>query len=195
MHQEVLDYVHEMVLGTGPFTSVLEIGGRNVNGGVRDFFPGAYYWAVDITEGPGVDEVCDFGTRVKPSTEHWDCIVCTEVLEHAPNAEQIIRNAHDHLAEHGVLIMTMANEKRQPHSAYDPSPRPGVIAPPRPDEFYRGVTLAMLCDWMRAAGFQSFDTDQIGADLRVTAWKGVERTAVELAANEQELARLMGQDS
>jgi predicted SAM-dependent methyltransferase len=193
MHPEVLEYVHEQALVNGPFGSVLEIGGRDVNGGVRDCFPGAFYWAVDITDGPGVNEVCDFGTRVKASTEMWDCIVCTEVLEHAANADQIIANAHAHLEDQGVLIMTMANEKRQPHSAYDPSPQPGVIAPPRPDEYYRGVTLAMLCEWMRAAGFEAFSTDQLGADLRVTAWKGVQRTPAELAANEAELAWMMEQ--
>ena len=175
MHEAAHTYVHEQVLVHGPFSSVLEIGSLDINGSVRDIFPGAFFWGVDVQAGRGVDEQRDFATRVKPSTEQWDCVVCCEVLEHADDehALAILTRAHEHLEDKGVLILTAAGPGRAPHSARRESA-------PDPDEHYRNVDFATLAEWLRAAGFKLFEIDTHGLDIRATAWKGMERQPIEL---------------
>jgi SAM-dependent methyltransferase len=163
----------------GPFGSVLEVGSRDINGGVRDIFQGAFFHGVDVADGPGVDEVIDFATRVRPSTEQWDCVVCCEVLEHADDetAERILSNAHDHLCHEGLLLLTAAGVGRHEHSAH-------YEGPPLRGEFYRNVSLADLTTWLRAAGFDLFEVDTLGVDIRATAWKGMTRHPMELIEHE-----------
>ena len=63
---------------------VIEIGSRNVNGGLRDLFPRApefqTYVGIDVQDGPGVDIVADAAQWTPP--EPAACVICCEVLEH-----------------------------------------------------------------------------------------------------------------
>lgn len=140
MHDDVRSFVAECVTRFGPFRSVVEVGSRDINGGVRDLFPDAVnYFGVDLHAGPGVDEVGDFvNCNLGPIT---DCVVCVEVLEHAPNAAEIVRHALELLKPGGVLIVTCAGPDRGEHSGIDTNPL-------RPDEFYRNVTVEELDGWM-----------------------------------------------
>jgi hypothetical protein len=62
--------------------------------------------ALDVLPGAGVDIVADAGDW-DPGLQ-FDVVLCTEVLEHAPNAEQVVANAYRLLAPGGVFIMTCA---------------------------------------------------------------------------------------
>lgn len=123
----------------GPFYRVVEIGCRDINGGVRDLFPHAVYTGIDIRPGPGVDVVAD-GATYKPMSE-VDCVVCCEVLEHTPDAELIVRNCANILDKGGCLIITCAGEGRDPHSAID-------LDPIRPDEYYANIGEFELGFWL-----------------------------------------------
>jgi hypothetical protein len=142
MHKEARNFIAAIVARTGPGTSVWEIGGRAVNGEVRDLFRGANYLSIDLLAGPGVDVVAD-GATFAPG-RMVDRVVCAEVLEHAPNAEAIVVNAWARLAPLGWLIITCAGPERKPHSGVDG----GAL---RPDEWYRNINPAYLAGWIKGA--------------------------------------------
>jgi len=116
MHEQAYQWVARHA--TADPVAVLDIGGRNINGSVRDLFPGAApYVALDIRPGDGVDIVADAATWT-PDRE-YDVVVCTEVFEHTADWPQICATAHKALRPGGQLILTMAGPGRPPHSAVD----------------------------------------------------------------------------
>lgn len=117
MHVQAFDFVARHAATITP-AAVLEIGSLDVNGGVRSLFENAsHYHGIDVTDGPGVDEVAD-GADWQP-TRQFDVVVSTEVLEHAPRWRDVVRNAWAAVVGGGTCIITCATEPREPHSAVD----------------------------------------------------------------------------
>lgn len=145
MHAEALGFVEAMVREHGPWSAVLELGGRNVNGTIRDVFDCDSYTALDIAPGEGVDIVADAATWTPDRV--YDCVVTCEVLEHAAAWPQILRTAAAALRPGGTLIVTAASWPRAPHSAIDGGPL-------RPGEYYGNVDPAELADALATAGFR-----------------------------------------
>ena len=146
---------------------IVDLGGRNVNGSPRSWFPGASYVSVDIEAGPGVDVVCDAATY-QPNTAP-DVVLCCEVLEHARQASRIVENALQMLAPGGLFVVTAAAAPwRGPHSA-----RTGGRL--QPGEFYRNVDPAHLYDWVIwsdvAFTTVSLEVDRKAGDVRMTVVK------------------------
>jgi len=139
MHVEALTFVAKTNRRLGPFDSVLELGGRNVNGSPRPLFPTADYLSVDIVDGPGVDVVCD-ATLYRP-TRRFDACLCLEVLEHAEDPDGFVATAWGSLKPGGWFILTCACLPRAPHSAVDGGPL-------QPGEFYRNVPEEMVAGWL-----------------------------------------------
>jgi hypothetical protein len=132
MHPEAYAYVADQCrLFVQPSMSVVEIGGRNINGTIRPLFTTEQYTAVDIAEGPGVDVIAD-GAEWQPA-EPVHCVVCSEVLEHTPRVKDIINNAARMLRPQGRLIVTCAGPRRSPHSAVDGREL-------QPGEFYENIS-------------------------------------------------------
>jgi SAM-dependent methyltransferase len=164
MHKAAWDYVADAVTKYNldqPELTVIDLGGRNVNGTVRDLFPNvARYVALDLRAAPGVDIVADAATA--QLDERFDVVVSTELLEHAEHAAEIIANAHRHLTPGGVFVATMAGPRRTPHGASgEPEPPPG--------EFYRNIYPNTLSRWLLDAGFEWYEIDELGADVRCVA--------------------------
>jgi SAM-dependent methyltransferase len=134
MHAEAYDFVKRMVDAHGPFERVVEFGGRNINGSVRDLF-GKDYWAIDNTDGPGVDQVvCAAEFKAK---KKYDAVVCCEVLEHTPRITEIVEAAHKACRKKGSVLITAACRPRAPHSSVDG----GEL---REGEYYRNVSVTAL---------------------------------------------------
>lgn len=162
MHEAVTEFVGRQATYTSG--RVLELGSRNINGSVRHLFAGASeYVGVDPVDGPDVDIVGDGATITVPGM--FDVVVCTEVLEHVDDATAfgIIWNAWRHLCSGGVFVMTCAGPGRHPHSAIDENPI-------RPWEFYRNVDRDLLAGWLARAGFNRWEIEPLGADMRCVAW-------------------------
>ena len=125
MHKEAYAYVRTQVLRL-TFDNVVEFGSLDINGSVRGLFDSDSYHGIDLQDGPGVDEIADAATwKADPFCE-VNCIVCCEVLEHAPNVHGIVENAYRNLSQHGLFVVTCATNPRKPHSAVDGGPiRPG----------------------------------------------------------------------
>lgn len=148
MHPEAAAFVALTAERLGPFGSVLELGGRNINGSVRPFFGGARYLSVDIVDGPEVDVVAD-ATTYRPD-ERFDAVVCCETFEHVPDPDGFVATAWGSLRPAGLFLITAACPSRAAHSAVDGGPL-------RPGEFYRNVEVDRLAMWL--VGWKDVDIE------------------------------------
>jgi len=162
MHDEAMAWV--AAHATQERVTVLDIGGRNVNGSSRDLFPNAKYTALDIRPGSGVDVVAD-AANWAPDRE-YDVIVCTEVFEHTPDWLPILHTALAACRPGGRVILTMAGPGRGAHSAIDGGPI-------QPGEHYANIDPERLRDAMEAVGWQQVIVDSrvSPADTRAIAVK------------------------
>lgn len=136
MHPEAWDWIAQHI---GTPESVIDLGGRDVNGHPRSLAPWAFWTVVDIEWGHGVDVVANAATWQAP--ERVDVVICAEVLEHTPEADAIVANALTMVKPGGKLILTAAGPTRAEHSAIDGGPL-------HHGEFYRNVSLLDLTRWL-----------------------------------------------
>lgn len=141
--------------------SILEIGSRDVNGGIRDLFPGWDYLGIDTTDGPGVNVVADGATFDTP--KRFDVVVCCEVFEHTANWPKIVTNAAKLLKPGGVFMGTAAGPGRPAHNC-DGTPHDGK-------EHYENIDPASL-EFRLKSHFQFVRVDHRGADVRWVARLG-----------------------
>lgn len=145
MHPEAFHYVASTL--TGFAGSVLDIGGRDVNGTPRSLLAGSYY-SVDAAAGPNVDEVVD--ARSWRPDRTFDAVLCLEVFEHVDGWRDIVRTARACLDVGGVFVVTAASDPRAPHSA-------GTGGPLARGEWYENVPSDALGAALTAAGFTVTD--------------------------------------
>lgn len=93
---------------------VLEIGSRNVNGSVRNFFTNCDYYGIDLDEGPDVDEVRN-GAFFDHDNESYDVVCSTECFEHTENWHMIFLNMHRMTKDKGLVFFTCAGKGRGIH--------------------------------------------------------------------------------
>jgi SAM-dependent methyltransferase len=161
MHVEAMLWVAEHAT-TDPVT-VLDIGGRNVNGTPRPLFPNAVaYTVLDVRPGPGVDIVADAATW-NPHGRRWDVVVCCEVFEHTGSWPQILQTAYRALRPGGRLIVTTASPERAVHSGVDGGP---LL---HPGEEYAGIDPVQLRLTLEEAGFAGIVVDVLAASADVRA--------------------------
>jgi SAM-dependent methyltransferase len=161
MHEAVREYVQRFA--TDEAISLLDIGGRSVNGTGRSLFPNAKTTVLDIREGDDVDIVADAASW-EPNGKRWDLILCTEVFEHTDACPAICRTAYRACRRGGRLVVTCAGPGRAPHSAF-------VEAGLQDGEFYQNVEAADLVDALMKAGWKDVEIERVGLDLRATARK------------------------
>jgi SAM-dependent methyltransferase len=160
MHREALEWVHE----NAPLDArtVLDIGGRDVNGSPRGLFSGPeVYRVLDIEPGPGVHVVADAATWTPD--RRYDVVLACEVFEHASAWREIIATALNACKPGGVFVATMAGPGREPHSGVDGGPNLYV------GETYANVSPDELLDALRNAGWEDTRVSQLGADVRCVA--------------------------
>jgi SAM-dependent methyltransferase len=143
MHPAARDWVIRHVLHHPPrppcWRRVVEFGSLDINGSLRFLFGGTDYLGIDRQAGPGVDVVAD--AAVWRTDDPVDVVLCTEVLEHAENAEGIVESAWLALKPGGLFFVTCATDGREPHSAVDG----GEL---RDGEWYRNIPAAELEGWL-----------------------------------------------
>jgi len=168
VHEGAFRFVSGMAMRLEPRRSVVELGSRTVagpwpySGPVRHLFPGAGYVGVDIVAGPNVDVVGNAATWQPDPFAPVDTVVCTETLEHTPEAGEICSNAWRLLAPGGVFVVTAAGVGRAPHSAVDG----GAL---REGEYYRNINREQLYGWLAPFGFSLIDTFSTPGDIYALA--------------------------
>jgi hypothetical protein len=159
MHPEALAWVERYA--TSEPLSILDVGGRHINGTPRALFPGADYTVLDIRDGVNVDVVADAATWT-PDRD-YDGIVCTEVFEHADVWPQICATAHKACRSGGFLIVTCAGPGRAVHSGVDGGPDL------HSGETYANIDPAELQAVLEDCGWRHIIIDQAGLDVRAHA--------------------------
>lgn len=139
MHAEAMAFVARTAQRFMPVGSVLDVGGRDVNGSPRLLFPGSSYVVIDLADGPGVDVVGD-ARQWRPGSP-VDLVLSVEVLEHAQDPQALLTAAWECLVPGGQLIVTCATDPRAPHSGHDGGPL-------HPGEHYANVAPEDLKEWL-----------------------------------------------
>jgi SAM-dependent methyltransferase len=159
-----MSYVARTAQRFMPVDSVIDAGGRNINGSPRLLFPGSTYLVIDLEDGPGVDVVAD--------ARHWrpespvELVLSLEVLEHTPDHEPLLRAAWDYLMPGGRLIVTCATDPRAAHSGHDGGPL-------HRGEYYANVDDVALKNSLDVIGFVDLELEihRDRGDLYATAVK------------------------
>ena len=98
---------------------VLDVGSYDYNGSFRPIAAKLHpreYIGVDLTPGPGVDEVCGADDLVEHfGAESFDCVLCTEMLEHVVDWRSAIWNLKSVLRPGGTLVVTTRSRGFQFH--------------------------------------------------------------------------------
>jgi SAM-dependent methyltransferase len=129
-HQHQLQFiktVSEYLSDNYTDKKILEIGSYDVNGTIRPYFENSSYIGVDLTEGPGVDVVCD-GDKVDYADETFDLTVSCECFEHNPHWLETFLNMHRMTKAGGIVIFTCATTGRLEHGTTrtEPTSSPGT---------------------------------------------------------------------
>lgn len=160
MHAEAMAWVQRYAT-TRP-VSVLDLGGRDVNGTVRHLFPNAtIYRVVDILPGEDVDVVAD-AADWEPD-QQYDTVLSAECFEHTVRWPEICVTAFKACKPGGRLILTMAGPGRPEHSAIDGEFRL------HPGEYYANVDPARLWRVLHRVGWRDLYVDQQFAPCDVRA--------------------------
>jgi hypothetical protein len=165
MHEAAMQWIAKHA--TAEPVTVLDIGGRDVNGSPRHLFPAAaVYTILDIRPGDDVDIVADAATW-DPGGRLWDVVICAETFEHTASWRAICRTAYAACAPGGRLIVTTAAPGRPPHSAVDGEFR--LL----PGEHYANIRPAELGRVLAEAGWADVvvDVQPSPADVRAVAAK------------------------
>jgi Glycosyl transferase family 2 len=162
VHPQAWSWVEKYAAKVGSPVRVMDQGGQNVNGSIRELFPTATDWtAVDTHNGLGVDLVADCGDYVHPGC---DLVTSTELLEHTPRGADIVKRAFESLKPGGYYIVTTAAPGREPHGAF------GTVEVP-PDQHYANIAPEQLHGWLKDAGFVDIVVDHETTELDdVRAW-------------------------
>lgn len=152
MHAEARHFVERLLVAELPRITarrVLDVGGRDVNGSLRDLFPrAAVFDVLDMVPGDNVTIVADAATWEPPvDPPVYDLVISTETFEHTEQWREIVGVMAKALAGGGCMIVTAACDPREPHSAVDGwDLREGEwYRNVDPDELYR-VMAAVLRD-------------------------------------------------
>jgi len=90
--------------------AVIEIGAYDVNGSLRpvvEALAPSSYVGIDIEAGPGVDQICAVEDITKVfGCDRFDVVICTEVLEHVKNWQNVIHNIKNVTKPGGILLIT-----------------------------------------------------------------------------------------
>lgn len=155
MHEAVREFVGQF--GTLKALSIVDIGGRDLNGNVRGFFPNATFTTVDLRPARDVDVVAD-ACSWRPGRT-WDMVICCEVFEHVEAWRDIVNTCYAVCSPGGTVILTCAGIGRAEHS--------GIHATPiTPGEYYGNVAPGDLAEAMLAAGFEVVECVQRGLDVQ-----------------------------
>ncbi|MFO1132022.1 MAG: class I SAM-dependent methyltransferase [Hyphomicrobiales bacterium] len=121
--------------------NILEIGSYDVNGSVRELFPGSTYCGVDLTPGEGVDVVAD-GHRVDHPNNSYDITISCECFEHNPAWLETFHNMYRMTKAGGFIVVTCATTGRVEHGTRRTTPKASPGTQQQGWDYYRNIPVA-----------------------------------------------------
>jgi len=166
VHEQAMSWVAQY--RTTEDLAVLDIGGRDLNGSTRVFFPNAApYHVLDILPGPNVDFVHDAADWRPEDGRTYDLVLSTETFEHAKRWPEICKTAFDVLRPGGWFIFTCAGPGRPSHSGH------AAVWELAPGEWYENVSGEQIAQVLKEQGWEAIETRQLGLDTQGLAIKPV----------------------
>lgn len=169
MHPAVMKWIRKYTDGK-TFSNVLDVGGQDVNGSPRSIIKldtaGVHgtvdgkFTVVDEVAGKGVDVVAN-AHKLPFENDTFDLVLCTEVLEHDSAPWKTLQEIYRVLRLAGELVLTCANENREPHESFFCS---GIVG------YHRLYAHEVIRD-LHQAGFRVFEMENANTDIRVWAGK------------------------
>ena len=120
--------------------SVLEIGSLDINGSVRSFFASGTYTGIDVSAGPGVDEVCQGQLASYPSGS-FDVVISCECMEHNPFWVETVSNMFRMTKPGGLVIVSCATTGRAEHGTTRSSGSDSPLSIGIGWEYYRNISI------------------------------------------------------
>ena len=165
MHREAMDWLRTFRNVAAAEPRVVEFGSRDVNGTARVLFPDAWeYVGIDTSPGRCVDIVADARLWIPADGKLFDVCLCTEMLEHSPDPQLVVANTARVLHPGGVLLLTCAGPRREPHGS-DGGPLPE-------GEHYQNIHPGELAGWLREHFKGVWVEDREGVDVYAVGVKG-----------------------
>lgn len=162
MHEAVLNWIGEF--RSLDDLAVLDIGGRDLNGSPRMFFPNASpYHVLDLRPGPNVDFVADAADW--RSEKPYDLVIITEVFEHTDKWREILLTAWESLRPGGWLLFTCAGPGRPTHSGVE------AVWELAPGEWYANVSPQEIRAVLAEQGWTQIEARLMGTDTQGVAVK------------------------
>jgi SAM-dependent methyltransferase len=114
----ILTFVQDFIKDHGCPKEILEVGSRNVNGAVKQFFiDSSSYIGVDLEAGDGVDITMDAENLLERfSPESFNAVICLETLEHTKNPLKIVDNMRKILRPGGWMIISTPGTEHPQHN-------------------------------------------------------------------------------
>jgi SAM-dependent methyltransferase len=141
-HPQQLQFIKSIACSISKDTElmkIIEIGSYDVNGSIRQFFPNTHYLGVDLTEGPGVNLVCE-GNKVSHPNNTYDISLSCECFEHNPNWWDTFMNMYRMTKEGGIVIFTCATTGRPEHGTTRTSPQSSPGTQSLNWDYYQNLT-------------------------------------------------------
>ena len=121
-------------------TNVLDVGSLNINGTNKRYFKGCNYLGLDLCKGKNVDIICPI--HLFETSQKFDVIICTEMLEHDKHWKKSLLAMKDLLKKNGLLILTAAGINREEHGTSFKEP----CSSPFTNDYYRNIDNTMLSE-------------------------------------------------
>ena len=113
MYPELRNWVREHIPeDPGP---VLEIGCRDINGSVREFFDPPDYTGLDIHPDKNVDIVWDIEKVNYRLQDRFGLVVCLETLEHLSRFWLALKHIRTYLTDDGIMLCSTPTFGFQEH--------------------------------------------------------------------------------
>jgi hypothetical protein len=163
MHPSAYSFIASLVEKITPYGVVrsrtgIDIGGRDVNGNAREMFHHTVWDVLDRKDGEDVTIQADAAAWIPRQV--YDIVVCTEVLEHSPLWEDIVRTCVKCLDRNGHFVLTCAATGRGQHG------EDGNTLPP--GEYYGNIDpyrLLLVLTEFRGLIWRSFTYDPSCGDV------------------------------
>jgi SAM-dependent methyltransferase len=150
---------------------VVEIGSLDINGSIRGLFETKDYTGVDLSDGRGVDLICE-GQLVDLPSGSVDCLVSVECFEHNPFWLETFANMLRMSRPCGLVLMTCASVGRREHGTARSSPESSPFTTAKGWSYYRNLSESdftsrinlsnWFSDWQFMHSHESYDLFFVG---------------------------------